>query len=88
MPAMAESACFKARRGSRGKDMRVGLIPALAGALAVMLLGSLAAAQNQSPPAPPPSGQAAPPDQAAPLTPEQLDQLTAPIALYSDPVEQ
>jgi hypothetical protein len=86
---MAEWACFKARRGSRGKDMRVGLIPALAGALAVMLLGSLAAAQNQLPPAPPPSGQAAPPDQAAaPLTPEQLDQLTAPIALYPDPVEQ
>ena len=77
---MAEWACFAACRRGRG-----GLPPALAGALAVMLLGSLAAAQDQ-PPAPP-TGQAAPPDQAAaPLTPEQLDQLTAPIALYPDPL--
>jgi hypothetical protein len=79
---MAEWACFAARRGSRRKVMRGGLLPALAGALAVMLLGSLAGAQDQPPP-----GQAAPPDQAAaPLTPEQLDQLTAPVALYPDPL--
>ncbi len=60
--------------------MRAGLLPALAGTLAVMLLGSLAAAQNQ-PPSPPPPEQA-----VAPLTPEQLDRLTAPIALYPDPL--
>jgi hypothetical protein len=61
--------------------MRARLFPALAGTLAVMLLGSLAVAQNQ-PPAP-----SSPPAQAAaPLTPEQLDQLTAPIALYPDPL--
>jgi hypothetical protein len=60
---MAEWACFAARRGSRRKVMRGGLLPALAGALAVMLLGSLAGAQDQPPP--PPPGQAAPPDQAA-----------------------
>jgi hypothetical protein len=55
---MAEWACFAARRGSRRKVMRGGLLPALAGALAVMLLGSLAGAQDQPPP--PPPGQAAP----------------------------
>jgi hypothetical protein len=63
MPARAEWDCFAARRGGRRKVMRGGLLPALAGALAVMLLGSLAAAQDQPPP--PPPGQAAPPDQAA-----------------------
>ena len=84
---MAEWACLAARQESRGKDMRGGLIPAFAGALAVMLLGSLAAAQDQPTPPPPPPGQAAPADQAAAqLTPEQLDQLTAPIALYPDPL--
>jgi hypothetical protein len=61
--------------------MRAGLLPALAGTLAVVLLGSLAAAQDQPPTPPPPPAQA-----AVPLTPEQLDQLTAPIALYPDPL--
>ncbi len=59
--------------------MRGGFLPALAGTFAVMLLGSSAIAQNQPPPAPAPTAQA-----AAPLTPAQLDQLTAPIALYPD----
>ena len=54
--------------------MRGGLLLALAGTFVVMLLGSSAIAQNQPPPAP----------AAAPLTPAQLDQLTAPIALYPD----
>ncbi len=54
--------------------MRRGLLAALVGILAIMSLGSPAMAQN-----PPPPAQA-----AAPLTPAQLDQLTAPIALYPD----
>jgi hypothetical protein len=57
------------------------LFPALAGTLAVILFGSPAVAQNQ-PPSPPPAAAQV----AAPLTPEQLDQLTAPIALYPDPL--
>jgi hypothetical protein len=59
--------------------MRRGLLPALAGTFVVILLGSSAIAQNQPSPAPPPPAQA-----AVPLTPAQLDQLTAPIALYPD----
>jgi hypothetical protein len=59
--------------------MRGGLLLALAGTFVVILLGSPAIAQNQPPPAPPPPAPA-----AAPLTPAQLDQLTAPIALYPD----
>ena len=73
--------------------MRAGLLLALAGILAVMLLGPLAAAQNPPPASPPPPEQTAAPSssppagQAAPaFTPEQLDQLTAPIALYPDPL--
>jgi hypothetical protein len=58
--------------------MRPRLFPTLAGILAVMLLGALAAAQTP-PTASPPPAQA-----AARLTPGQLDQLTAPIALYPD----
>jgi hypothetical protein len=58
--------------------MSARLSPALAGALAVMLHGSLVAAQNQPPPPP------APAQATAPLTPGQLDQLTAPISLYPD----
>jgi hypothetical protein len=59
--------------------MRARLLPALAGTLAVMLLGTLAVAQNQPAAPSPPTGQT-----AVPLTSEQLDQLTAPIALYPD----
>jgi hypothetical protein len=59
--------------------MRPPLFPALAGTLAVMLLGSLAVAQNQPPVPYRPAAQA-----RAPRMPEQLDQLTAPIALYPD----
>jgi hypothetical protein len=58
--------------------MRPRLFPTLAGMLGIMLLGALAAAQTP-PTASPASGQA-----VAPLTPGQLDQLTAPIALYPD----
>lgn len=58
--------------------MKARLLSALAGTLAVILLGSVAAAQNQPSPPPPPA------QAAAPLTPGQLDQLTAPIALYPD----
>jgi len=54
------------------------LLAALVGILAIMSLGSLAMAQNPPPSAPPPA------QSAAPLTPAQLDQLTAPIALYPD----
>ncbi len=72
--------------------MRAGLLPALAGILAVMLLGSLAAAQNPPPASPPPEQTTAPSSSpptgqaAAAFTPEQLEQLTAPIALYPDPL--
>jgi hypothetical protein len=73
--------------------MRAGLLPAFAGTLAVILLGSLAAAQDPPPASPPLSDQTAapspspPPEQtAAPFKPEQLDQLIAPIALYPDPL--
>jgi hypothetical protein len=73
--------------------MRAGLLPALAGISATILLGSLASAQSPLPPSAPPPEQTAapsfspPPGQtAAPFTPEQLDQLTAPIALYPDPL--
>jgi len=59
--------------------MRARFLPALAGVLAVSLLASPARAQNQLPVPSPPPAQA-----AAPLTQGQLDQLTAPIALYPD----
>jgi hypothetical protein len=70
--------------------MRRALIAALAGILAPLCPGSLAAAQTQ-PPAPPAPPEAAaapslPLQMAAPLPPERLDQLTAPIALYPDPL--
>jgi hypothetical protein len=55
------------------------LSPTLVGILAVTLLGSPAVAQNQ------PTASSLPASPAtAPLTPGQLDQLTAPIALYPD----
>ena len=70
--------------------MRRALIAALAGILAPICLGSPAAAQTQPPAPPPPAEEAAPtspPEEApAPLPPERLDQLTAPIALYPDPL--
>ena len=58
-------------------------LPALARALAVFLCGALLASFGgvllaQSPPPPPPPGQ--------PLSPDQLDDLVAPIALYPDPL--
>jgi hypothetical protein len=52
--------------------MRARLLSAVAGVLAIMLLALPAMAQTPSP------------GPAASLTPEQLDQLTAPIALYPD----
>src|ERR1017187_7418623 len=47
--------------------------------LAVLLLGAGVVLAQQAPPAPPP------PDQA--LSPDQLDDLVAPIALYPDPTD-
>ncbi len=70
--------------------MRTALIAALAGILAPLCLGSLAAAQTEPVAPPPPPAAAAPPAPpeaaAAPLPPGRLDQLTAPIALYPDPL--
>jgi hypothetical protein len=68
--------------------MRAASLPALTSILAIMLLGLPAAAQNPPPPeqtaAPSPSSPTG--QTAAPFRPEQLDQLTAPIALYPDPL--
>src|ERR1035438_8167735 len=55
-----------------------GARPAVAAILAVLLLGAGVLLAQQAPPAPPP------PDQA--LSPDQLDDLIAPIALYPDPL--
>src|SRR5664280_3050539 len=55
-----------------------GARPAVAAILAVLLLGAGVLLAQQAPPAPPP------PDQA--LSPDQLDDLVAPIALYPDPL--
>lgn len=57
--------------------MKSGLVRAIAGAVVVVILGA-SAAPAQSP-APAPASQAAPQ-----LTPQQLDQMLAPIALYPD----
>src|ERR1019366_1816719 len=57
-----------------------GARPAVAAILAVLLLGAGVLLAQQAPPAPPPP----PPDQA--LSPDQLDDLIAPIALYPDPL--
>src|SRR5882724_2693582 len=46
--------------------------------LSVLLVGSLGAFAQDQPPAPPPPGQA--------LSPDQLNDLVAPIALYPDPL--
>jgi hypothetical protein len=51
--------------------MRRGLLAALVGIVAIMSLGSPAMAQHPPPPAPPLA------QSVAPLTPAQLDQLTA-----------
>src|ERR1039457_761526 len=55
-----------------------GARPAVTAILAVLLLGAGVLLAQQAPPAPPP------PDQA--LSPDQLDDLIAPIALYPDPL--
>jgi hypothetical protein len=49
--------------------------------LPAVLLASLLIAQQ---PPPPPPGAAPPPEQTAPIPPQQLDDLVAPIALYPD----
>jgi hypothetical protein len=69
--------------------MRTPLIALLVGILAPICLGSPAA--QTPPPAPPPPAdeavaQSPPEAAAAPIPPERLDQLTAPIALYPDPL--
>ena len=61
---------------------RLDLLPALAGLLVVVALGPAAAQPPAAPPAPPAAAPATP----ASLTPAQLDRLTAPIALYPDPL--
>src|ERR1035438_9412005 len=55
-----------------------GSRPTVAAILAVLLLGSGILLAQQAPPAPPP------PDQT--LSPDQLNDLVAPIALYPDPL--
>jgi uncharacterized membrane protein YgcG len=50
--------------------------------LPAILLASLLIAQQ--PPPPPPPGAPAAPEQTAPISPQQLDDLVAPIALYPD----
>lgn len=59
---------------------KLPLVAALIGAAAIFPLGS--SAQDNA--APPPEQSAPPADAAASLTPEQLDQLVAPVALYDD----
>jgi hypothetical protein len=47
-----------------------------------VMLASLLIGQQPAPP--PPPGAAPPPEQTAPIPPQQLDDLVAPIALYPD----
>ena len=56
--------------------MKVSFIAMMAGIIAVIVFVPLTAAPQPAPPAP----------GGPPLTAEQLDQLVAPIALYSDPL--
>jgi len=63
---------------------KLPLLAALIGAAAILPFGSLAQDEVASSPAPPPQA-GSPPQQPAPsLTPEQLDELVAPVALYDD----
>ena len=57
-------------------------------ALATLMLASRAFAQYPEPAAPPPAADpgAAPQSTSAPMPPQQLDNLVAPIALYPDPL--
>jgi len=81
--------CVEVRaRSSRPRALAVGwarfasLIP-----LAALFLLQAAAQYTPPPPPPPPTTQYAPPQPAGPLlTPQQLDQLVARIALYPDPL--
>src|SRR5277367_6272021 len=74
----------------RGWMMRARMVATVAASAAVALLAPLgvfaqapspSASSNQGPSSPPPSTQAPPL-----ITPAQIDQLVAPIALYPDPV--
>jgi Protein of unknown function (DUF3300) len=69
----------KHRRPSKGRKMNVGLVRRIAGAFVAVILGASGALGEG--PAPAMSDQA-----VAQFTPEQLDQMLAPIALYPDPL--
>src|SRR5579885_1687092 len=65
--------------------MKANLIRMMAGILAVIALSAPAVLSAQVIPPPPPSTPPPPPPQQVPrLSPAQLDQLLAPIALYPD----
>lgn len=64
-----------------GQLTRHGLAVLLSAVMIMIPMGQDAFAQNAPPP--PPAQTAAPP-QAQPLSPDQIDQLVAPIALYPD----
>ncbi|MGB8278664.1 MAG: DUF3300 domain-containing protein [Methylovirgula sp.] len=61
--------------------MKAGLVRTIAAAFVAMILGASSALGQAPTPAPATSDQA-----ASQLTPEQLDQMLAPIALYPDPL--
>ena len=67
--------------------MKARLLRIAAGVLVLIL--ALATSGTAQVPPPPPPGQAPPPPPgaaAAPLSPQQLDQMLAPVALYPDPL--
>lgn len=64
-----------------GQLTRQGLAVVLSALMILIPMGQTNAFAQD---APPPPDQSAPPPAAQPLTPDQLDQLVAPIALYPD----
>ncbi len=68
-----------------GQVIRQGLAVVLSALMIMVPMGQgTAVAQSAPPPAPPVADSGQPAPQEAPLTPDQLDQLVAPIALYPD----
>ncbi len=67
----------------RGRDIRGPVIVLAAIALCALLFAQKQFVQQQPPPAPPPP-QSAVAGSTPPMTPQQLDDLTAPVALYPD----
>ncbi len=79
-PVRAEAA-----KGWRvGQLTRQGLALLLSAVMIMIPMGQDAFAQETAPPPPPPASPEAGAPQAQPLSPDQLDQLVAPIALYPD----